>query len=425
MSTVNGVNTCASDKGRRVVVTGTGAVSPAGVGAEALWEAVVSKRCCIGELTRFNSEAFDVKIAGEIPAYDPLALGLTKKEAHRLARFVQYAFIASDEAMAQAGLVMEDEDATRVGCVFGSGIGGLEAFEQGSVTLNTKGPKRVIPLFIPTVISNMAAGNLAIRYGLKGECINVVTACATGTHCIGEAYRSIKHGYLDAALAGGTEESVTPVALAGFGNLGALTKATDPHAASMPFDARRSGFVAAEGAGAVVLESLEHALARGAEILAEIVGFGSTGDAYHMTAPASDGEGLARAMGLALAEGGFAPADLGHMNAHGTSTQANDKAEAAALIGLCGAGTEVPVVSVKGAIGHMLGGAGAVEAIVCARSVAESIVPATTGFSQADPECAVRVLTEPMRACVQKVALSNSLGFGGHNASLAIAPYGG
>ncbi len=423
MSMIDGVDTRNPDGSSRVVVTGTGAISPAGVGANALWDAVMGKRCCIGPLTRFDSEAFDVKIVGEIPDYDPLALGLTKKEAHRFARFVQYAFIASDEAMSQAGLVADDEDKTRLGCVFGSGIGGLEAFEQGSVVLNTKGPKRVSPLFIPTVISNMASGNLSIRYGLEGECINVVTACATGTHCIGSAYRSIKHGYLDAALAGGTEESVTPVALAGFGNLGALTKGTDPKAASMPFDVRRSGFVAGEGAGAVVLESLEHALARGAEILAEVVGFGSTGDAYHMTAPDPEGRGLARAMEAALAEGGFGPEDLGHLNAHGTSTQANDKAEAAALVGMCGEGASVPVVSIKGSVGHMLGGAGAVEAIVCARSVAESVVPATTGFSQADPACPVRVLTEPLYGYAQKVALSNSLGFGGHNASLALAPW--
>ncbi|MEG0505632.1 MAG: beta-ketoacyl-ACP synthase II, partial [Raoultibacter sp.] len=386
-------------------------------------DAVMEKRCCLDTLTRFDGEPFDVTIVGEIPDYDPLDLGLSKKEAHRLARFVQYAFIAADEAMAQSGLVLEDEDTTRIGCVFGSGIGGLEAFEQGSVTLNTKGPKRVIPLFIPTVISNMAAGNLSIRFGLKGECTNMVTACATGTHCIGEAYRSIKHGYLDAALAGGSEESVTPVTLAGFGNLGALTKATDPQAASTPFDVRRSGFVAGEGAGAVVLESLEHALGRGAHILAEIVGFGSTGDGYHMTAPTPDGSGLIRAMGLALTEGGFTPNDIGHVNAHGTSTPANDKAESAALIGLAGEGTTIPVVSVKGVTGHMLGGAGAVEAIVTALSVAEGVVPATTGFAEPDPECPVRVLTEPLRDYPQRVALSNSLGFGGHNATLAIAPY--
>ncbi|WP_139652747.1 beta-ketoacyl-ACP synthase II [Raoultibacter phocaeensis] len=425
MSVQDRSNVRTPDGCNRVVITGTGAISPAGVGVEALWQAVMEARCCIGPLTRFPSDSFDVKIAGEIPAYDPLALGLTKKEAHRLARFVQYAFIASDEAWAQAGIAIENEDATRIGCVFGSGIGGLEAFEQGSVTLNTKGPKRVIPLFIPTVISNMAAGNLSIRFGLKGECTNIVTACATGTHCIGAAYRSIKHGYLDAALAGGTEESVTPVSLAGFSNLGALTKPADPHAASVPFDKRRSGFVAGEGAGAVVLESLDHARARGAHIIAEIVGFGSTGDAYHMTAPEPDGEGLVRAMRLALEEGGFGPEDIGHLNAHGTSTPANDKAEAQALIGLCGKGCEVPVVSIKGSTGHMLGGAGAVEAIVCARSVVEGVVPATTGFSEPDPACPVRVLREPLRDYSQKVALSNSLGFGGHNASLAIAPYCG
>lgn len=413
------------DGTHRVVITGVGAISPAGVGANALWDAVMGRKCCIGPVTRFDTELFDVKIAAEIPDYDPIALGLTKKEAHRMARFVQYAFIAADEAMAQAAFDMEAEDQTRIGCVFGSGIGGLEAFEQGSVTLNTKGPKRMIPLFIPTVVSNMAAGNLSIRYGLKGECTNIVTACSTGTHCIGSAYRSIRHGYLDAALAGGTEEGVTPVSLAGFGNLGALTKSSDPTQASMPFDVRRSGFVAGEGAGAVVLESLEHALSRGATILAEVAGFGATGDAYHMTAPSPDGEGLVNAMKMALAEGGFSPEDIGHVNAHGTSTPANDKAEAFAIGKLCGEGCDVPVVSVKGTCGHMLGGAGAVEAIVCARSVAESVVPPTTGFAEPDPECPVRVLSEPLRDYPQKVALSSSLGFGGHNGVLAISPYVG
>lgn len=425
MTIIDGADTRKPDGSHRVVVTGTGAISPAGVGAKALWDAVMGKRCCIGPITRFDSDPFEVKIAGEIPDYDPIELGLTKKEAHRLARFVQYAIIAADEAMSEAGLSMESEDATRIGCVFGSGIGGLEAFEQASVTLNTKGPKRVIPLFIPTVISNMAAGTLSIRFGFKGECTNVVTACATGTHCIGTAYRSIKHGYLDAALAGGAEESVTPVSLAGFGNLGALTKSADPAQASMPFDIRRSGFVAGEGAGAIVLESLEHALARNANVLAEITGYGTTGDAYHMTAPEPDGDGLIRAMRMALDEGGFKPEDIGHLNAHGTSTPANDKAESVALRGLCGEGCSVPVVSVKGVTGHMLGGAGAVEAIVCARSVSEGVVPATTGFAEADPDCPVRVLTEPLRDYPQKVALSNSLGFGGHNGVLAISPYRG
>ncbi|MEG2459283.1 MAG: beta-ketoacyl-ACP synthase II [Raoultibacter sp.] len=409
---------------QRVVITGCGALSPAGFGVDALWEALMDARCCLGPLTRFDTEGFEVKIAGQIPGYDAEAAGFSKKEARRLGRFIQYAMVASDEAIAQSGLDLAAEDTTRIACVFGSGMGGIEVLERDHRAYFDRGPKRVSPLFIPQMISNMAAGNLAIRYGLRGECSSIVTACATGTHCIGEAYRLIRFGYADAALAGGTEESVTPMCIAGFGNLGALTKEADPTGASRPFDVRRSGFVAAEGAGALVLESLQHARARNAHIIAEITGFGSTGDAHHMTSPAPDGEAATRAMRDALAEGGFTPADLGHLNAHGTSTPVNDRTEAAALIGLCGqAGKEVPVVSVKGSIGHTLGAAGALEAIVCALSVARDTVPPTAGFAQADPDCPVTVLGEPRRNYPQAVALSTSLGFGGHNGALAFSPY--
>lgn len=409
---------------RRVVITGVGAISPAGLGVSALWEKLMEGECCLTSLSEEDREAFGVSVVGRIPGYDPLAQGFTKKEARRYAKFVQYAMIAADEAMAQSGINLDEEDLTRFSCVFGSGIGGLEIFERESVVLNEKGPKRVAPLFIPTMISNMAAGNLSIRFGLRGECTNVVTACATGTHCVGEAYRLIRYGLTDMALAGGTEESVMPMALAGFGNLGAITKAEDPCDASKPFDMNRSGFAAGEGAGALVLESLDHALARGANIIAEVVGFGSTGDAYHMTAPEPSGEGAVRAMQNALAEGGFTAADLGHLNAHGTSTHVNDATESAALHGLCGnAAAQIPVTSVKGCVGHMLGAAGAIEAIVCALSVAQDVVPPTVGFAEADPECDVLVSSEPVRNYPQKVALSNSLGFGGHNASLALAPY--
>lgn len=414
----------------RVVITGTGIVSPAGVGVQALWDKLVAGESCITSLPEETIEKFGISVVGRIPNYDPLELGFTKKESRRFSKFVQYAIIAADEAMAQAGIVCDEEDMTRFSCVFGSGIGGLEVFERESVVLNTKGPKRVNPLFIPIMISNMAAGNLSIRYGLRGECTNTVTACATGTHCIGEAYRLIRYGLTDMALAGGSEEGISPMALAGFGNLGAITKETDPACASRPFDSNRSGFVAGEGAGAVVLESLEHARARGAHIIAEIVGFGSTGDAYHITSPQPQGEGVVRAMQQALAEGGFTAADLGHMNAHGTSTVVNDRTESAALHGLmqqAGLSDEyaasVPVTSVKGATGHMLGAAGAVEAIVTALSVARSVVPPTVGFKQADPECPVSVSNQLRENVVQKVAVSNSLGFGGHNATLAIAPF--
>ena len=419
------INVKRPDGTNRVVITGMGAISPAGVGVKALWDAVMGKQCCIAPIERFDTTDQDVHLAGEVRGFDATEHGMTKKEARRFERFVQYAVVASDEAMAQSGLDMEAEDPTRVAVLFGSGIGGIEELQKSFKTLFEKGPKRVNPLFIPTMIGNMAPGLLAIRYGMKGECMDIVTACSTGAHCIGTAVRDIRHGYADVVLAGGTVESVSPICLAGFSNLGALTKAEDPLCASLPFDVRRAGFVAGEGAGAVVLESLEHALARGAKPIAEIVGFGSTGDAYHMTAPSPDGEGIARAMAQALAEGGFTPADLGHVNAHGTGTPANDPTESKALLSLCGeeAGREIPVVSIKGTTGHTLGAAGAIEAIVTALSVANDCVPPTTGFAEADPECPVNVLTEPLTGYPQKVALSNSLGFGGHNASLAIAPF--
>lgn len=423
--TTGNISTRRPDGTHRVVITGMGAISPAGVGVDALWDALMERRCCIAPIERFDTTEFDVHIGGEVRGFDPVAHGISKKEAHRFDRFVQYAIVASDEAMAQSGLDMEHEDATRVGIVFGTGMGGIDALDDGYYALHLKGPKRVSPLFIPTIIGNIGAGNLAIRYGMRGECMDVVTACASGSHSIGTAVRDIRHGYLDAALVGGAEESISPVSIAGFSNLGALSKEPDPTKASLPFDVRRKGFVTGEGAGALIIESLEHALARGANIIAEITGYGSTGDAYHMTAPSPDGEGILRAMQQALEEGGFTPDDLGHLNSHGTGTPANDKTESAALISLCGEerGHEVPVVSVKGSIGHSLGAAGALEAIVCALSVARDCVPPTTGFEEPDPECPVNVLTEPLMNYPQKVAISTSLGFGGHNAALAFSPY--
>ena len=423
---INGVNTRRPDGTHRVVITGMGAVSPAGVGVEALWEAVMGKRCCIGPITRFDTEGYKVHIAAEVRDFEATEHGLTKKEARRFERFVQYAIVAADEAMAQSGLDMEAEDGTRAAVIFGAGIGGIDELQSGFYTLHDKGPKRVNPLFVPTMIGNIAAGHLAIRYGMRGECIDVTTACATGAHNIGAAVRSIRHGYADVALAGGAEESVNPICIAGFANLGALSEEEDPTQASLPFDVRRGGFVAGEGAGAVVLESLEHALSRGANPIAEIAGFGSTGDAYHMTAPEPSGEGILRAMRQALDEGGFTPQDIGHVNAHGTATPANDATESRALLALAGeaAGRKIPVMSVKGATGHTLGAAGAIEAIVTARAVATSCVPPTTGFAEPDPDCPVNVVREPLEDYPQKVALSNSLGFGGHNAVLAISPFG-
>ena len=413
------------DGSHRVAITGMGAVSPAGIGIEALWDALMERSCCIAPIQRFDTEEYPVHNAGEVRDFDGTEHGLTKKEARRFERFVQYAIVASDEALAMSGMKMEEEDASRVAVIFGSGIGGIDELQKGFHDLENKGPKRVSPQFLPTMISNIAAGNLAIRYGMKGECLDIVTACATGAHSIGTAVRDIRHGYIDAALAGGAEEAISPICIAGFSNLGALSKEEDPTQASLPFDVRRGGFVAGEGAGAVVLESFEHAIARGATILAEVTGYGSTGDAYHMTAPDPSAEGIMRAMSMALQEGGFTPADLGHLNAHGTGTAANDSTESKALLALCGeeAGKKVPVTSVKGCIGHTLGAAGAIEAIVCALSVMRDVVPPTSGFEQPDPECPVNVVSQPMQGYEQKVALTTSLGFGGHNAALAISPY--
>ena len=351
MSENESIQTRRPDGTHRVVITGVGAVTPAGVGAEALWETLMERGCCIAPIERFDTSEYEVHIAGEVRDFDGTEHGLTKKEARRFERFVQYAIVAADEALAQSGLEVTDENRDRIAVVFGTGIGGIDELQKSFATLEEKGPKRVNPLFIPTMIGNIAAGNLAIRYGMRGECLNVVTACATGAHCIGTALRDIRHGYIDAALVGGTEESVSPICIAGFTNLSALTRAEDPKEASLPFDARRGGFVAGEGAGALVIESLESALARGAAPIAEITGFGSTGDAYHMTAPDPEATAITAAMAAALAEGGFTPADLGHLNAHGTGTPANDATESKALANLMG-GTEaaasVPVTSVKG-----------------------------------------------------------------------------
>ena len=409
----------------RVVITGTGAVTPAGYGVESLWDKVCAGEPCVSLLSDEDRERFDTNTVARIPDFDPLEHGFKKKETRRFGTFVQYAILAADEAMAQAGISAEPSDADRFACIFGTGIGGMDIFQREVGVLNERGPKRVSPLFIPTMIANMAAGDLAIRYGLKGDCLDITTACATGTHCVGEAYRLIRFGLADAALAGGTEEGTSDMSLAGFANLGAITKSDDPNQAAMPFDVRRSGFVPGEGAAALVLESLEHAQARGAQIIAEVVGFGSTGDAYHMTSPDPSGHGILRAMRQALDESGFAPEDIGHLNAHGTSTHLNDLTEATAWHALLGdeRAREIPVTSIKGVVGHMLGAAGAAEAIITALSVSRGIVPPTAGYSEPDPECDVFVPTGALVNRPQKVALSTSLGFGGHNGCLAIAPF--
>lgn len=403
----------------RVVVTGMGVVTPIGNNMDDFWQNTVNGVCGIGAITAFGTEQFQSKFAAEVKGYDPKeSIGF--KEARRMGRFSQFAVTAADEAVSMAGLDTEKIDSERFGVIVSSGIGGIAETEKEVAVLEQKGPKRVNPLFIPTIISNMAAGNLAIRYQAKGICTSIVTACATGTHSIGEAFRQIKHGYADVMLAGGTEASITPLSVAGFAALTALSKeAEDPLRASIPFDRERSGFVMGEGAGILVLESLSHAQGRGARILGEVVGYGATCDAYHITSPAPDGEGGARAMKLALAEAGIEPGEVSYINAHGTSTPYNDKFETAAVKSVFGEKAyQIPVSSTKSMTGHLLGAAGAVEAAVCLKAMGESYIPATIGLENPDPDCDLDYVPGTGREAELSYTLSNSLGFGGHNATL-------
>ena len=422
MSENESIQTRRPDGTHRVVITGVGAVTPAGVGAEALWETLMERGCCIAPIERFDTSEYEVHIAGEVRDFDGTEHGLTKKEARRFERFVQYAIVAADEALAQSGLEVTDENRDRIAVVFGTGIGGIDELQKSFATLEEKGPKRVNPLFIPTMIGNIAAGNLAIRYGMRGECLNVVTACATGNNAIGEAYRAIKHGYLDAVLTGGAEAAIIPIGVAGFSNMKALSTTEDPAAACVPFDARRNGFVMGEGAGALMLEEYEHAVARGAKIYGELCGYGVTCDAYHITAPQPDGLGGAAALKMALEEaGGCEDYSKLYINAHGTSTPLNDACETKAIKTALGeeAARQCMVSSTKSMTGHMLGAAGAVEAIACVLAVKEGIVPPTIGYEQPDPECDLDYVPNQAREAQVDLALSASLGFGGHNAYLA------
>lgn len=410
---------------RRVVVTGMGAVTPIGTGVGKYWENVKKKTLGFGEITRFDTSDFKVKLAAEVKDF------VTKehmdfKAARRMELFCQYAVAAAKEAFNQAGLDMEKEDPFRVGCSIGSGIGSLQATEAACKKLEEKGPSRVNPLLVPLMISNMAAGNVSIQLGIKGKSLNVVTACATGTHSIGEAYRSIQCGDADVMLAGGTEACICPIGVAGFSALTALSDSQDPERCSLPFDKDRSGFVMGEGAGVVVLEELEHAQKRGAVILAEVTGYGATSDAYHITSPAEDGSGAAKAMELAIAEAGIEKEDVTYINAHGTATHHNDLFETRAIKLLFGEHAyDMKINSTKSMIGHLLGAAGAVEFITCVKELQEGFIHATAGYTAPDEEMDLNYVAgdgveEPIT-----YALSNSLGFGGHNASILIKKYNG
>lgn len=410
----------------RVVITGMGAVTAAGNGFEKLWEALLAGTCLISPLQGCDPVAVGVHVAGQIHGFDPTAGGvLSKKQARRSDRYEQFARIAADEAWQQAGIRMEEEDATRCGVCIGSGVGGLDSIMASHAKLLETGSARKMNPLLGTIMeANMAAGQVAITYGLKGQCTCVTTACATGAHAIGEGVRAIRHGYQDVMVVGGSEAVVNAMGLGAFANLTALSKSEDPLAASLPFDARRAGFVLGEGAGVLVLEAQRHAKARGAQVLGEIVGFGSTCDAYHVTAPDPDASGPARAMALALAEAHIAPEELDYFNAHGTGTALNDAAEAKALHAVCGAHTpEVLVHSVKGNLGHTIAACGALEACVTARAIAEQRVPGTCGYAQPDEALDVWVSAETVADHPIRYALSSNLGFGGHNASLAFAAY--
>lgn len=407
---------------KRVVVTGMGVITPIGNSVDKFWSNIKNQTVAIKELTRFDNSDYKVKLAAQVDDFDPTEY-MDFKTAKRMDLFCQYAVAASAQAIQDAGLDLEKEDLTRIGISVGSGIGSLQVLEKDHEKLLNKGPNRISPLMVPMMISNMAAGNVSIAFGLKGKSINVVTACATGTHSIGEAYRSIQCGDADAFVAGGTEAAITPLGIAGFGALTALSTATDPKRASIPFDKERSGFIMGEGAGVVILESLEHAKARGAKILAEVVGYGATSDAYHITSPAEDGEGAARAMLLTVKEAGISPEDVNYINAHGTSTHHNDLFETIAIKRAFGDHAyKLNVNSTKSMTGHLLGAAGAVEFITCVKSVMENYIHATAGYQVPDEELDLNYTKEPVEKEVN-YAISNSLGFGGHNGSIMVKKY--
>ena len=371
---------------RRVVITGMGALTPIGNDVNTFWSNTKEGKLGIDFITLINEDLIDVKIAAEVKNFDPEIL-IGKKESKRLDRFAQFALVASDEAIKDSGIDLEKENLDRFGVMLGSGIGGFQTIEDECSKLATGKSKRVTPFFIPMAIINLGAGNVAIKYGLKGPCTSAVTACATGTNNIGDAFRAIKHGYADVMLAGGAEAPITRLGVTGFNSMKALNTSNDPSKASTPFDKNRGGFVMGEGAGVVILESLEHAEARGANIIAEVVGYGSTCDAYHITSPDPEGEGAARAMKDAIEEAGIKPADVSYINAHGTSTELNDKFETFAIKKVFGEEAyNVPISSTKSMTGHLLGAAGAIEAIACAKALQEGFVPPTIGYETKDEE---------------------------------------
>ena len=409
---------------RRVVVTGLGVISPVGNDVQTYWDSLVTGKCGIDTIKAFPVDDLPSKVAGEVKDFDPAAYGIEPAFARKQDRFTLFAVAAAAQAMQQSGLKASAEDGNidpeRLGVYFGSGIGGFTTQMRETEKLLNEGPKWVSPLFIPTMISNIAAGNIAIRHNARGACVPVVTACATSTHNIGEAYRAIKHGYADAVIAGGSEAVVLPLSIAGFANAKALSRAEDPMRASLPFNKNRGGFVMAEGAAVLVLEEYDRAVARGAEILAEICGYGNTCDAYHVTAPRPDGTTQSAAIRQALQEAGYSSDDTLYINAHGTGTQLNDTSETAAIkLALGEDAYKVHVSSTKGATGHMLGAAGAAEAVAAVLALKDRVVPPTIHLDEVDPECDLDYTPNNAVRADLTLALSISLGFGGHNGCLA------
>lgn len=407
---------------RRVVVTGLGAVTPIGNNVDDFWTSVKAGKIGFDHITKFDTTDYKCHIAAELKDFNPQDF-MDRKAAKRMEPFSQYAVAAAKQAIDDSGLDIEKEDPYMVGCAIGSGIGSLQAMERETQKLYEKGPNRVNPLLVPLMICNMAAGNVSIQFGLKGKSINDVTACATGTNTIGEAYRSIQYGEADVMVAGGTEGSVCPIGIAGFTALTALSTVDDPAKCSLPFDKNRSGFVMGEGAGVVILEELEHAKARGAKIYAEVVGYGCSSDAYHITSPQEDGAGAARAMTNAMSDAGVTPADVKYINAHGTGTHHNDLFETRAIkLAFGDDAANLKINSTKSMIGHLLGAAGAVEFITCVKEIQDGFIHKTVGYETPDEEIDLNYCKDSYEEPVE-YALSNSLGFGGHNASILIKAY--
>lgn len=407
----------------RVVVTGMGVITPIGNSVEEFWSGVKEGKTGFDKITYFDTEGYRASLAAQVKGFNA-ADYMDRKTAKRMELFCQYAVAASKEAIENAGLDMEKEDPFRVGVCVSSSIGSLQIMEKEEKRLIEKGAGRVAPLLVPMMISNMASGNVSIAFGCRGKSLNVVTACATGSHSIGEAYRSIQAGEVDVMIAGGAEAAICPIGIAGFSSLTALTSSDDPKRASIPFDKERSGFVMGEGAGVVVLESLSHAKARGAKILAEVAGYGATSDAFHITSPCEDGSGAAKSMELAMAEAGVTPKEVSYINAHGTSTHHNDLFETRAIkLAFGDEAYRVPVSSTKSMVGHLLGAAGAVEFITCVKSIEDSYIHPTVGYKVKDEECDLNYVPGEGIHGEVRVALSNSLGFGGHNATLAVKKF--